>query len=54
VSEARLLLRDWLVIFAANHHRNGFMKASAEQLAKLPVSAAAAGADTLSLHSNTP
>jgi hypothetical protein len=38
VSEARLLLRDWLVIFTANYHRNSFMRASAAQLLQLPVS----------------
>lgn len=37
VSEARLLLRDWLVIFTANYHRNSFMRASAAQLLQLPV-----------------
>jgi hypothetical protein len=40
VSEARLLLRDWLVIFTANYHRNSFMRASATQLLQLPVSIA--------------
>jgi hypothetical protein len=40
VSEARLLLRDWLVIFTANMHRNSYVRASAEQLLKLPVRAA--------------
>jgi hypothetical protein len=38
VAEARLLLRDWLVIFTANYHRNSFMRASAAQLLQLPVS----------------
>jgi hypothetical protein len=37
VGEARLLLRDWLVIFTTNYHRNSYMRASAAQLAKLPV-----------------
>jgi len=37
VGEARLLLRDWLVIFTTNYHRNSYMRASAEQLLKLPV-----------------
>jgi hypothetical protein len=38
VGEARLLLRDWLVIFSTNYHRNSYMRASAGQLLKLPVS----------------
>eukprot|EP00879_Flechtneria_rotunda_P001812 GHRR01001976.1.p1 GENE.GHRR01001976.1~~GHRR01001976.1.p1 ORF type:complete len:996 (+),score=422.55 GHRR01001976.1:2722-5709(+) len=37
VSEARLLLRDWLVIFTTNYHRSSFMRASAAQLLQLPV-----------------
>jgi hypothetical protein len=37
VGEARLLLRDWLVIFTTNFHRNSYMRASAAQLLKLPV-----------------
>jgi hypothetical protein len=37
VGEARLLLRDWLVIFTTNYHRNSYMRASAQQLLKLPV-----------------
>jgi hypothetical protein len=37
VGEARLLLRDWLVIFTTNYHRNSYMRATAAQLLKLPV-----------------
>lgn len=37
VSEARLLLRDWLIIFASNYHRNSYMRASPQQLLQLPV-----------------
>lgn len=39
LGEARLLLRDWLVIFTTNYHRNSYMRASAAQLVKLPVRA---------------
>lgn len=37
VAQARLLLRDWLVIFAANYHRNMNLRATAEQLLHQPV-----------------
>ena len=37
VAEARLLLRDWLVILGSNYHRNSYMRASTQQLIQLPV-----------------